>query len=123
MLPSSAESFRGSLLSGTIVCTNPTATSTRVNYSLIGDAISTFFFVVPGSTGNVTYFSSSGIATRPATTTVTARPLPFATGTSLRPGSRSSRAQLEGVRIVGTFNGGPAVFAVNRNSNAIATCR
>jgi hypothetical protein len=43
-LPGLAENFRGSLLSGTIVCTNPTATSTRVNYSLIGDAISTFFF-------------------------------------------------------------------------------
>lgn len=55
--PRSAEDFRGRFLSGTITCSNPTATSTRVDYSLVGDAISTFLFVIPGSSGTVRYLS------------------------------------------------------------------
>ncbi|WP_193200846.1 hypothetical protein [Nostoc sp. MG11] len=120
--PSRAENFRGNSLSGTITCTNPTASNTRVNYSLFGDPIAIFLTVVPGSSGQVFYFDNIGTAIRPANTSITNRLLGIAGGTSSRPGSRSQRALLRDVRIVGTRNGFPAIFSVDGNSNAIATC-
>lgn len=79
--------------------------------------------MIPGSSGTVTYISQSGIATR-STTLIPSRPLPIAIGSSIKPGSRSNIAVLTNVRIFGTLDFfTTAVFAVNTNSGAIATCR